>query len=68
MARDMKELEQLYADIRNDEVCYYRGNEIRRSHDKHKSFMYSVNNARLFELFSAALDYIDSLEDRSIRL
>ena len=66
MTRDMKELEQLYTDIRNDEVCYYRGNEIRRSHDKYKSFMYSVNGVHLFEVFSEAVDYIDSPEDRSV--
>ncbi len=53
---------QLYDEIKQNEVCYYRSNAIYRSHDKYKGFMYSVNSSHLFEMFSEALDHIDKSE------
>ena len=53
---------QLYDEIKQNEVCYYQSNAIYRSYNRHKGFMYSVNNLHLFEMFSEALDYIDMSE------
>ena len=67
MACDKNQIDQLYEDIRRDEVCYVLGNAIYRQHDRLKGFMYSVNNTHTFEMFSEALDYIYSLENVSSR-
>ena len=59
-----KELEnRLYDEIKQNEVCYYLGNAIYRSHDKYRGYTYSVNKFQSFEMFSEAVDHINRSEN-----
>ncbi len=62
-----KELEdRLYREIEQNEVCYYLGNAIYRSHDKYRGYTYSVNKSQPFEMFSEAVDHINRTENSTL--